>query len=102
LRPPPPHSPLLPYTTLFRSRAINPVDQHLGVTDNRVERRAQLMRHIRQKLGFKAVNLPKLLSDGDLLLIAAGILDSDGDLFSQRDRKSTRLSSSHVAISYAV
>src|SRR5690625_6036590 len=36
--------------------------------------------------------------------VGAAVLDSDGNILSaeQRDRKSTRLNSSHVAISYAV
>src|SRR3712207_7340295 len=70
----PPRSTLFPYTTLFRS-----VEEQRGVPDQRVDRRAQLVRHRRQELGLEPVGPLQLL-----------------------DRKSTRLNSSHANISYAV
>src|SRR5690349_21935356 len=63
----PPRSTLFPYTTLFRSRRLA-AQQQLAQRDHRVQRRAQLVRHVGEKA----------------------------------DRKSTRLNSSHVEISYAV
>src|SRR2546422_4621018 len=70
----PPRSTLFPYTTLFRSRGI--------------QRRAQRLGDVQQRLG-----LPKA---GLRLLEEAALVDGD------RDRKSTRLNSSHGYISYAV
>src|SRR3712207_7854539 len=86
----PPRSTLLPYTTLFRSQ-VPPVPQ-------RGDRGAQ------QEGGF---------GDGEQLGGAIGArgrvghgclrrLDGCGRLPSPRDRKSTRLNSSHANISYAV
>src|SRR3989442_4731259 len=74
----PPRSTLFPYTTLFRSLAIEP---HLLETDQ-VQGAAQLLR-VRQFAGPPgAPPQPHHRTD--------------------RDRKSTRLNSSHVRISYAV
>src|SRR3712207_8751509 len=72
----PPRSTLFPYTTLFRSGAD---DQALEVEDD---------------LG------DVLLDPGHGGELVQGALDADaGD---SRDRKSTRLNSSHANISYAV
>src|SRR5258708_37471915 len=71
----PPRSTLFPYTTLFRSQAVQPpVD--VGVPQ--VQAAAAHLAHVR------AV---------DTQLVAEPLL---------RDRKSTRLNSSHQIISYAV
>src|SRR3712207_7513679 len=79
----PPRSTLFPYTTLFRS--------------------AEALRRLR------GVEPPAVVGDGDLGLLAAQArLDADGRracvlaYVRQRDRKSTRLNSSHANISYAV
>src|SRR5690606_42015339 len=98
---PPPRAPLFPYTTLFRSLALAAVrDGHdargpaatvvaAGVTraedlDEVVVLRAQVVLHG--------------------LVRAIGVADDDRQpLFDHAiDRKSTRLNSSHVKISYAV
>src|SRR2546426_9078027 len=83
----PPRSTLFPYTTLFRSveQPAREIGDLLGVVDADVERRraaadrkvgvAQLRRH-------RARRLSRLLQ--------------------ALDRKSTRLNSSHLVISYAV
>src|SRR5436305_7609592 len=69
----PPRSTLFPYTTLFRS----------GVARERdAVAQAELLEHVR------AVALDRLLADREAR--------------EARDRKSTRLNSSHVRISYAV
>src|SRR2546422_5824704 len=79
----PPRSTLFPYTTLFRSRpdAIAPIDHvqadREGVDDAR---------------GEVALGLELARAEGDLR----------GEVLGQRDRKSTRLNSSHGYISYAV
>src|SRR5258708_25327742 len=70
----PPRSTLFPYTTLFRSPAV-------GCRDG-VRRRRDLRILIRRDVASRG-------AIGDLVAL-------------QRDRKSTRLNSSHQIISYAV
>src|SRR5690349_22445406 len=96
--PQPPPSPLFPYTTLFRS------DAHGKLEDVRVHLRAHgthergLTRHTRLVPHLAEARLaPRDLRGGrpdrhlDVRRVDWG-----------RDRKSTRLNSSHVEISYAV
>src|SRR5207253_10580450 len=90
---PPPRSPLFPYTTLFRSRF------------DVVSRQGERQRRVRVVPPDEA--RPLLL---ELLLDVvpqprhhvARAIAIDRLVQAQRDRKSTRLNSSHVAISYAV
>src|SRR5438477_7051755 len=73
----PPRSTLFPYTTLFRSR------------DRRVARHRALIRHC------QATAIPRMPPHATLRPMEA--------LFELiQDRKSTRLNSSHMSISYAV
>src|SRR5437660_9415653 len=85
---PPPISTLFPYTTLFRSDVLE--DNHLfvGFLKPGCERRKGVLEQPREQLGIHL---------GDALRRAQ-------QTFTARilDRKSTRLNSSHVAISYAV
>src|SRR5207248_9323249 len=99
--PPPPPSPLFPYTTLFRSRL-----QQLPPAFPRADRRGEARRARR---GRAAARVP----DG---LARRGVPQPDVDDVPQpdvdrrrgddpraaEDRKSTRLNSSHRTISYAV
>src|SRR2546430_13100702 len=71
----PPRSTLFPYTTLFRSRLV---DDHTG--DSRT-----IVQH--------EVGLHRGAGDLDDRIVRCGV---------PRDRKSTRLNSSHSQISYAV
>src|SRR5256885_5182010 len=76
----PPRSTLFPYTTLFRSSAAR---------------------------GYKEINLRalKLLNPGGVLVTCSCSYHMTEDLFLEliaEDRKSTRLNSSHLVISYAV
>src|SRR2546426_9184111 len=82
----PPRSTLFPHTTLFRSVAgLELVAQLLDMLrPGRVERRRRLVEQQNVGLGGKC---PR---HAEALLLAA------------RDRKSTRLNSSHLVISYAV
>src|SRR5205814_8065934 len=80
---PPPRSTLFPYTTLFRSQ--------------------QLQRPQREQIriagaGADEVHLPERLAAGGLRRGEPG----GQQLARERDRKSTRLNSSHLGISYAV
>src|SRR5262245_62707177 len=85
---PPPKSTLFPYTTLFRSRADGAVQHHpvepaararhrLDDGARRAQRSRGIPHHPARRRG-----------------------DPDGE--EHRDRKSTRLNSSHLGISYAV
>src|SRR5690349_23975308 len=87
----PPNSTLFPYTTLFRSKFIG------------VFKRGYLseMGEHPQTIGYSTLDSP--------VGMAAWMLDHDADsydkisrAFLEGDRKSTRLNSSHVEISYAV
>src|SRR5439155_25028391 len=78
LPPPPPRPPLFPYTTLFRSPAADG-DVHKAYSK-----------------GLGTLAFPV-----DFFAVFAAE-KSTGNASVPRDRKSTRLNSSHVAISYAV
>src|SRR3712207_7600284 len=83
----PPRSTLFPYTTLFRSERKHLL---LGLIPGIFEH-AAFVRDV-PDVAVAAVDL--LLGRGDRDLALGGIAD--------RDRKSTRLNSSHANISYAV
>src|SRR5690242_21026664 len=78
--PPPPRSTLFPYTTLFRSARGMGKCAVVGARDMHVDL---------QKRQFTVGDVT--ISEGDYITV-------DG----ARDRKSTRLNSSHMSISYAV
>src|SRR5437868_10238598 len=82
---PPPKSTLFPYTTLFRS--LSRLSRQYAVTEE--ELRARL-RDIRQRAKPRG-DTSKDDTDAAVVPLAAW-----------EDRKSTRLNSSHVSISYAV
>src|SRR3712207_8252912 len=86
----PPRSTLFPYTTLFRSRAG-----------------AGLLRHRRNPgIGVRAVSAASRGSREDFICTEGDSLRPrmtlDSCVHDRRDRKSTRLNSSHANISYAV
>src|SRR5256885_12138276 len=84
----PPRSPLFPYTTLSRSEElVEPLRHHAGA-----ERLAQAGDILRDQ--------PEVLPAG-AFLPAVGE-DRVPDVRGAQDRKSTRLNSSHLVISYAV
>src|SRR3712207_7343779 len=84
----PPRSTLFPYTTLFRSR-------HAGVADPCAGRRPHC------PVGYVRPGRPDLPRSS---LVQSHACDdgSSGARRVSRDRKSTRLNSSHANISYAV
>src|SRR5436853_3157978 len=93
--PRPPRSTLFPYTTLFRSL------RQLDVVGSWAFTGAHLVEYVRL--------LPALAARFDLASLATTFpLDGAGDAFEALtagtviDRKSTRLNSSHLGISYAV
>src|SRR2546430_13551293 len=77
----PPRSTLFPYTTLFRSPIV--LQRGVAGEDEHIAGAAHLV-------------------DGVLLAQPALGGDEVGNLLGARDRKSTRLNSSHSQISYAV
>src|SRR2546426_2247514 len=89
----PPRSTLFPYTTLFRShgpssRACPYVDNLTGLSCRKVA--ARVKRHQPRIVLYKV----------DATLTAAHLMSQIPGL--RQDRKSTRLNSSHLVISYAV
>src|SRR2546426_7788992 len=82
----PPRSTLFPYTTLFRSRIAQ----------------AQILVHFQVRLDEE---LPILLHGGQIVNRQTHLLGCRANRFKEMfslDRKSTRLNSSHLVISYAV
>src|SRR3989442_1598098 len=79
----PPRSTLFPYTTLFRSHEFGRTQTPVVVIDDHPNTGA---------------TLGKVLAT----LVRAGIAPERIAILTPRDRKSTRLNSSHVRISYAV
>src|SRR5260221_14322159 len=98
----PPRSTLFPYTTLFRSIPVGDDVVHVA-NENRVMREVEKARLLTQH-PFGPVLLGDVHDRADVLdltrRIARGVRD-DMDVL-DRDRKSTRLNSSHTVISYAV
>src|SRR5437899_1511657 len=99
--PPPPSSALFPYTTLFRSRG-----RTLGVQEETFMREAMhgtnavshfLGRRLTRLFSFLSATLGLLA-----LLGSAQALARSQAVLEKVDRKSTRLNSSHLGISYAV
>src|SRR5699024_12218466 len=100
--PPPPRSPLFPYTTLFRSRT-EPDSPPLGVlvgfdgSDQSVRAlyyAARAARRLDSRLSVVTAYTVPNLAYADASLTPAVPAEV------ARDRKSTRLNSSHVSISY--
>src|SRR5690606_41854725 len=90
LPPRPPRSTLFPYTTLFRSEHDGPFQPFRGV-DRRQRHHiiaVAVQRRLRQPLVGLIPAVPQLEERAERLIA--------------EDRKSTRLNSSHVKISYAV
>src|SRR5207249_11711653 len=88
----PPRSPLFPYTTLFRSAGAGSVDQQINVAATSRKGLAE----------FLIISSPPR-ARGFLWRAYSDHIGSETRKGNQaEDRKSTRLNSSHVSISYAV
>src|SRR2546426_7825623 len=92
----PPRSTLFPYTTLFRSRVARVKRGH----DVTLEQRVQGVGLGRIPGGIVAVLLAVAERPADRRLVGLG--PPAVELRQIQDRKSTRLNSSHLVISYAV
>src|SRR5699024_11266316 len=91
LPPPPRRPPLFPYTTLFRSQ---------NAQCHSLDSRNDPSQYSRFIINTEAI---QLLKNGRKCAFAYDqSLERILYIFSDRDRKSTRLNSSHVSISYAV
>src|SRR5699024_12638760 len=100
LHPRPPTPPLFPYTTLFRSLPYtnHRTDEYGGSFENRYRFAVEVVEAIKKACGenypvslrYSVVSKTKGLCKGAV----------PGEEY--EDRKSTRLNSSHVSISYAV
>src|SRR5690554_7549049 len=92
----PPRSTLFPYTTLFRSRDV---PQSLEEIELSLSFRDRILIPMLKKIAEVTVRFTpeKQLEEARRLIELAGLA---GTL--EPDRKSTRLNSSHVRISYAV
>src|SRR5690606_41044190 len=98
--PRPPTSTLFPYTTLFRSGGLALHGQHPIEVFLRVPERRGIAIDGRQ-IGNRCRQAPQAGSDRAAAFVGDG-LESPGIIHAAPDRKSTRLNSSHVKISYAV
>src|SRR5256885_2468292 len=96
----PPRSTLFPYTTLFRSQEGDVAGERVHI----LEREARELAHDRRAgsdderdLAQRPVLVPRQLD-----VTAGGAEHRTEQADGRRDRKSTRLNSSHLVISYAV
>src|SRR5690606_40813460 len=98
--PPPPRSTLLPYTTLFRSSDERDALLRAAAREVGVLREEAVARVDRVRLGLTGD--PQDLLDVEVGAHGVPLLPHRVRLIRLEDRKSTRLNSSHVKISYAV
>src|SRR5207249_12335884 len=100
--PHPPLSTLFPYTTLFRSTLLKTTTRfdrpHSPVT---VRRHYNMLNQI-----FNMANRERLINDNPCREVSRTVLKQlptwqNRERWLNKDRKSTRLNSSHVSISYA-
>src|SRR5256885_13576982 len=98
----PPRSTLFPYTTLFRSRfgyGLEDLARQFDRSVSWVSRRLALVELLPDSVQqqVRAGEIQAQVAMKYLVPVARGSLDD-----CQQDRKSTRLNSSHLVISYAV
>src|SRR5256885_9757594 len=88
----PPRSTLFPYTTLFRST----LESHARVSRSQSHARSLTLEVSRSKSHARSLTLEVSRSSLTLEVSRSGLT------LAAQDRKSTRLNSSHLVISYAV
>src|SRR3712207_7800261 len=95
----PPRSTLFPYTTLFRSARVLQAIRHEHAIIPAIEE----WREVTKLKSTYLDAFPELIGpDGRLHTTFNQTATATGRLSSTKDRKSTRLNSSHANISYAV
>src|SRR5207253_4309715 len=102
---PPPHSSPLPsFPTRRSSDLLRPVARHLHTAQHRQHRAAMAVVDVDGALAALAGELRQTERPRQPLAVVAGLEAGEGvdPALHHLDRKSTRLNSSHVAISYAV
>src|SRR5689334_24355062 len=93
----PPRSTLFPYTTLFRSAdAIG----FVGGLKGTIGLASQLS--VSDDLAISGSSIDKIVLSGGGATRVLSVSGADTQLAIEKDRKSTRLNSSHSSISYAV
>src|SRR5205807_2736876 len=93
----PPRSTLFPYTTLFRSSDAPGADDDASGTAAVIE-----MACVMSKLHFDATLVFMTVAGEEQGLVGSTHVAEDAHKSGKKDRKSTRLNSSHLVISYAV
>src|SRR2546426_10223496 len=98
----PPRSTLFPYTTLFRSHEGRSRPLDAGAAAEPAPERRVVLPSEHHELGAERCH--GLVQDGSRLspMDGEGLKHRRGHAVPKRDRKSTRLNSSHLVISYAV
>src|SRR5699024_12223016 len=99
VRPHLPHSPLFPYTTLFRSTSIPVIAPILVTPFQKIERIIGGPKHVARPAHANTASQNTESSGFRAMMIANAPSTA---VATREDRKSTRLNSSHVSISYAV
>src|SRR5690606_39556797 len=98
----PAKSPTIPYTTLFRSPARAPAGAGAAARARPVASVGEGLRcSCRSRLGQDLVG-HQLAERADVVLPGRTLRPGQVQMREHQDRKSTRLNSSHVKISYAV
>src|SRR5207244_13129364 len=99
--PPPPHSPPFPYTTLFRSTPIGAKTDLAPVPVVAAAHAVGALRRI--AIEEFAVDAKRGVARGRAVTQrVVALVVANSSIAMRRDRKSTRLNSSHQIISYAV
>src|SRR5205814_10661233 len=102
LAPRPPIPPPFPYTTLFRSKGLIPVDgEPIGGPDVYGDDRFFIDMRIKDEADAEHETMLGKLDKAGHPVVRI-VLQSVEHLGQELDRKSTRLNSSHLGISYAV
>src|SRR3989454_10237065 len=98
----PPRSTLFPYTTLFRSIALRGGDVLLFYTVGISEAESPSGEHFGQQRIERVVAAQTERPAAEIMKAVIDAVSEWTGERGQRDRKSTRLNSSHLVISYAV
>src|SRR5256885_11407829 len=96
----PPRSTLFPYTTLFRSEAETLALRVRAALAKRSE--VALMSPSEEEYYFRSVHPKTRRSHANLQAAEKYVKQAEASFQAFEDRKSTRLNSSHLVISYAV